>query len=369
MHARRTPAENVFRYRVAYFGLDVDRLDELNRLRAGRLRPPPAGHDPRRRLPGRRPPAGRRDPRLRAVAAGTSRRPAEVRLVTSLRLAGYVFNPVSFWYLAGADGQTEMVVAEVNNTFGERRPYLLEPANAVAGTRLRSHVHPKELHVSPFFGMDQTYRFFLSEPGERLYARIDVEQDGGRPFIATLTGRGQPLTDLALPAHARPQPAAVGPRHRPDPLAGHPPLAEGSPRVQEAAVRTRPGVGAMTLAARPAHRAARAAASVCRAARARRRARDPEGPRPDDAGRPRAACCPDGTAQPVRRPGGHRVAAARDRPRRLLPAARAARPGRVRRGVRGRRLHDRRPPRADRAARPQHRGGARARPAEDRSRG
>ena len=32
MHARRTPAENVFRYRVAYFGLDVDRLDELNRL-------------------------------------------------------------------------------------------------------------------------------------------------------------------------------------------------------------------------------------------------------------------------------------------------------------------------------------------------
>ena len=60
------------------------------------------------------------------------------------------------------------MVAEVNNTFGERRPYLLEPANEVAGTRLRSHVHPKELHVSPFFGMDQTYRFFLSEPGERL---------------------------------------------------------------------------------------------------------------------------------------------------------------------------------------------------------
>ena len=42
MHARRTPAEHVFRYRVAYAGLDVDRLDELNRLRLvgyGRRRP------------------------------------------------------------------------------------------------------------------------------------------------------------------------------------------------------------------------------------------------------------------------------------------------------------------------------------------
>jgi hypothetical protein len=197
MHARRTPAENVFRYRVAYFGLDVDRLDQLNRLGLvgyGRRRPVTIRDADY--LAGDRPLAAA----IRAYVRSRGHEPPEgpIRLVTSLRLAGYVFNPVSFWYLAGADGATRLVVAEVNNTFGERRPYLLEPANEVAGTRLRSHVHPKELHVSPFFGMDQTYRFFLSEPGERLYARIDVEQDGGRPFIATLTGRGQPLTDLAL---------------------------------------------------------------------------------------------------------------------------------------------------------------------------
>jgi DUF1365 family protein len=197
MHARRTPAEHVFRYRVAYFGLDVDRLDELNRLHL-------AGYGRRRLvtirdadyLAGDRPLADA----IRAYVRSRGHEPPSgpIRLVTSLRLGGYVFNPVSFWYLADAGGQTQMVVAEVNNTFGERRPYLLEPGNAVAGTRLRSHVHPKELHVSPFFGMDQTYRFFLSEPGERLYARIDVEQDGGRPFIATLAAHGEPLSDVAL---------------------------------------------------------------------------------------------------------------------------------------------------------------------------
>lgn len=197
MHARRTPATNVFRYPVAYAGLDVDRLDALNRLRL-------AGY-------GRRRPVTVRDadyldgdrPLVSAIRTYVRSRGHEppagpITLVTGLRMAGYVFNPISFWYLAGADGATELVVAEVNNTFGERRPYLLEPGNAVAGTRLRSHVHAKELHVSPFFGMDQTYRFFLSDPGPRHYARIDVEEQGGRPFIATLTGRGEPLTDAAV---------------------------------------------------------------------------------------------------------------------------------------------------------------------------
>lgn len=197
MHARRAPAENVFRYRVAYAGLDVDRLDELNRLRLigyGRRRPVTVRDADY--LAGDRPLADA----IRAYVRSRGHEPpaGPIRLVTGLRVAGYVFNPISFWYLGGPDGLTELVVAEVNNTFGERRPYLLEPGNAVAGSRLRSHVHPKELHVSPFFGMDQTYRFFLSEPGRRHYARIDVEEARGRAFIATLTGHGEPLTDAAL---------------------------------------------------------------------------------------------------------------------------------------------------------------------------
>ena len=43
-----------------------------------------------------------RDAIAHLVAAGpaSSRRPAAIRLLTNLRLLGYVFNPVSFWYLA-----------------------------------------------------------------------------------------------------------------------------------------------------------------------------------------------------------------------------------------------------------------------------
>jgi uncharacterized protein len=39
---------------------------------------------------------------------------------------GYTFKPVSFWYCQRADGTLRAIVAEVNNTFGERHCYLLD---------------------------------------------------------------------------------------------------------------------------------------------------------------------------------------------------------------------------------------------------
>ena len=48
-------------------------------------------------------------------------------LLTHLRYAGLAFNPVSFYYVHGAQGEVEVVVAEVNNTpWGERHYYVLE---------------------------------------------------------------------------------------------------------------------------------------------------------------------------------------------------------------------------------------------------
>ena len=54
------------------------------------------------------------------------------------------------------------------------------------------------MHVSPFFGMDQTYRFSFTEPGERVHAGVGIIEDGERPFWAELTGRRRPLTNASL---------------------------------------------------------------------------------------------------------------------------------------------------------------------------
>ena len=84
------------------------------------------------------------------------------------------------------------MVAELSNTFGERLPELLR------GPELR-YEHRKRLHVSPFFGLDQSYEYAFSEPGDEVWARIHVRgDDGARPLTAVLHGRRQELTNASL---------------------------------------------------------------------------------------------------------------------------------------------------------------------------
>ena len=93
-----------------------------------------------------------------------------VRLLAGLRFAGHAFNPISLLYLHGADGGVEAVIAEVTNTpWGERHAYVLEGGQGTVA---------KRMHVSPFMGMEQSYRVVASEPGSRLALRITNLEDG-----------------------------------------------------------------------------------------------------------------------------------------------------------------------------------------------
>src|SRR5260370_12479470 len=88
----------------------------------------------------------------------------EIFLHTFPRVLGYVFNPVSFWFCERADGSLRAVVCEVNNTFGERHCYLLDPAS---GLRNRPPLTTrKAIHVSPFCKVQghYTFRFMFAPP-------------------------------------------------------------------------------------------------------------------------------------------------------------------------------------------------------------
>jgi cyclopropane-fatty-acyl-phospholipid synthase len=75
---------------------------------------------------------------------------AQALVVTSPRLLGYVFNPVSFYLCYGRGGQPLAAVAEVNNTFGEKHVYVLPVTEASKkGFPLRFQAE-KAFHVSPF---------------------------------------------------------------------------------------------------------------------------------------------------------------------------------------------------------------------------
>jgi DUF1365 family protein len=112
------------------------------------------------------------------------------------RVFGRTFKPVSFWYCHRADGSLRAIVAEVNNTFGERHCYLLDaPA---WGRELRA---AKQFHVSPFCPVAGGYRFrFMTTPArDRTVVRIDYD-DGAGPLLSTSVSG--PLT-TATPATLR----------------------------------------------------------------------------------------------------------------------------------------------------------------------
>lgn len=193
LHARRTPAENVFRYPVYMTLLDLGELAELDRslpLFGWNRRAVTSYHDD-----------DHVDVPAYLEASGVDLgEGARLEVLTNLRVLGYVFNPVSFWWCRRASGELACVVAEVNNTFGERLPYLLLPADAARANGRRVWETDKRIHVSPFMPMDQRYTWWLSEAGERVGVRMDVHEEGARDFHATLSARRVELTPAALRA-------------------------------------------------------------------------------------------------------------------------------------------------------------------------
>jgi hypothetical protein len=117
----------------------------------------------------------------------------ELWLHTFPRVLGYAFKPVSFWFCHDRTGALRAVVAEVNNTFGERHCYLLaDPAGAPLRRGAELHA-TKVFHVSPFCPVRGDYRFRFIDNGERAVARIDYD-DGEGPLLETsLSGRLEPL--------------------------------------------------------------------------------------------------------------------------------------------------------------------------------
>ena len=121
----------------------------------------------------------------------------EVWLQAFPRVLGHAFKPVSFWYAHRADGSLAAIVAEVNNTFGERHCYLLpEPQY---GQTILAH---KVFHVSPFCDVQGEYRFRFMRTQhngqDRIVARVDHGDADGALIDTSWSGVLEPATAAAL---------------------------------------------------------------------------------------------------------------------------------------------------------------------------
>jgi DUF1365 family protein len=197
-HRRLRPAHNEFSYRSFFLLLPMRSLrsepcQALRRNRFGLL----SFHD-RDHGDGRDDALAWFDDLLAAEGIADAR--GEVWLHTYPRVLGHVFNPVSFWYALREDGSLAAVLAEVNNTFGERHCYLLSGPRLRWGANMEAD---KVFHVSPFCSVEGRYRFRFLMAGDRPQApehtvvRVDHDDTSGPLLQTAISGALQPLTEAS----------------------------------------------------------------------------------------------------------------------------------------------------------------------------
>jgi DUF1365 family protein len=199
MHARLKPMGHRFSYRVMSLFIDLDRLDQANRLsilfgvnRAALYSFREADH-------GRRDGSSLRDFAQHCAAErGVDLTGGRVLLLCYPRLFGYTFNPLSVYFCYRADGELTLLIYEVRNTFGDIHSYVLpvKPGErSDAGIRQQQD---KLFYVSPFIEMAMRYHFRVTPPGDRVKLRI-LETDREGPLLsATFSGRRHALNSATL---------------------------------------------------------------------------------------------------------------------------------------------------------------------------
>ena len=198
-HRRFRPLRHEFTYGLFMVFMDIDRIPKLTRI--SRLlsynRFNWATYDERDHFGDPRLPLRKRL-ECDAQAHGLSLPDGPVFLLTHLRYLGYGFNPVSFFYCYDSSERLQLILAEVNSTFGESHNYWLSPGNQLPAANSMRYRQSKAMYVSPFMPMKLDYTFTFTPPGQTLIAHMDTVKEGSAFFDATLKLAYQPWSARSL---------------------------------------------------------------------------------------------------------------------------------------------------------------------------
>jgi len=109
----------------------------------------------------------------------------KIKLLCYPRIFGYVFNPLSVFYVYDKNSDLIAILYEVKNTFGEQHSYIFKTKKE---QNLIQHVCKKKFHVSPFIEMNCVYFFRLLKPGNKISVIIDVQDSEGKILYASQEG-------------------------------------------------------------------------------------------------------------------------------------------------------------------------------------
>ena len=118
----------------------------------------------------------------------------KIKLLCYPRIFGYVFNPLSVFYVYDKNEELISILYEVKNTFGEQHTYIFKVEN----NNLLQHNCEKKFHVSPFIEMDCNYFFRVLKPTEKISVIIDQYQSNEKILYASQDGIRRDFTSSEL---------------------------------------------------------------------------------------------------------------------------------------------------------------------------
>ncbi|QSX34572.1 DUF1365 domain-containing protein [Shewanella avicenniae] len=188
LHKRTETVEHQFRYPFALVLLDLDELEQLERLGGwfGPQRWRPLSFNPQHHLDGGTMPLKQRVQQRVAELGGDAGN--RVMYAGQLSHFGVYFSPVNFFYCY-QDDALNCILAEVSNTpWNERHYYLIDAQ--------QSALTPKAFHVSPFMDCAMQYRWQFNHPAEQLnFAISNLRPNSGKAsFRAAMQLQRQSFT-------------------------------------------------------------------------------------------------------------------------------------------------------------------------------
>lgn len=198
MHHRLSPKKHKFVYDVFMFALDLDELDALSRRFRFFSRNRFNLYSFRDKDHLERDGRSAKEQIVDYLSRyGIDLKGGRVVLLTYVRTLGYVFNPVSFYFCYDAAGEPVCAVAEVGNTFDEKKPYLLGREHRTQADLFARRVK-KYFYVSPFMDPDIDFSFRLRLPGEKLDLHVDDFKGDELILVSSLTGKRVAFSDWNL---------------------------------------------------------------------------------------------------------------------------------------------------------------------------
>ena len=107
-----------------------------------------------------------------------------IKLLCYPRIFGYVFNPLSTYFIYNKRSELISIFYEVKNTFGEQHTYIFKAQDE----KTVQNKCKKKFYVSPFIEMDCEYHFKTLNPREQLSVVINQTDKDGKLLFASQDG-------------------------------------------------------------------------------------------------------------------------------------------------------------------------------------